>query len=40
VYVTNPPPPGFFNTALTLFIIGSALFQLWYARMLRRRGVL
>ena len=32
VYVTNPPPPGFFNLGLTLFIIGFALFLLWFAR--------
>jgi hypothetical protein len=40
VYLTNPPPDGFFNLPLTLFIIGFALFQLWFAHFMRRRGVL
>lgn len=40
VYLTNPPPEGFFSPPLTVFIIGSALFLLWYAHGARRRGVL
>ena len=40
VYLTNPPPDGFFNPLLTLLIIGFALFQLWFAHLMRRRGVL
>jgi len=40
VYVTNPPPDGFFNPPLTLFIIGFALFLLWFAHLMKRRGVL
>lgn len=40
VYITNPPPEGFFNLPLTLFIIGFALFQLWFANSMQRRGVL
>jgi hypothetical protein len=38
VYVTNPPPDGFFNLPLTLFIIGFALFLLWFAHSMKRRG--
>jgi hypothetical protein len=39
VYATNPAPPGFFNLPLTLLIIGSALFLLWFAWfMSRHRG--
>ncbi|MBB6091317.1 hypothetical protein HNQ60_000163 [Povalibacter uvarum] len=40
VYITNPPPEGFFNLPLTLFIVGFALFQLWFASSMQRRGVL
>lgn len=40
VYLTNPPPAGFFNLPLTSFIIGFALFLLWFARSMKRRGVL
>ena len=40
VYVTNPPPDGFFNLPLTLFIIGFAVFLFWFARFEKRRGVL
>ncbi len=40
VYFTNPPPEGFFNLPLTLFIIGFALFLLWFAHLMKRRGVL
>jgi hypothetical protein len=40
VYVTNPPPDGFFNLQLTLFIIGFALFLCWFAQLMKRRGVL
>ena len=39
VYFTNPPPEGFFNLPLTLFIIGFAAFLLWFAHSMRRRGV-
>ena len=40
VYVTNPPPAGFFNPALTAFIIGFALFLLWFAQAMKRRGII
>lgn len=40
VYLTNPPPPGFFSLPLTIFIIGFALFLLWFAQAMRRRQVL
>ena len=40
VYFTNPPPDGFFNLPLTLFIIGFALFLFWFALFIKRRGVL
>ena len=40
VYFTNPPPVGFFNLPLTLFIIGFALFLFWFAYFIERRGVL
>jgi hypothetical protein len=40
VYLTNPPPLGFFNLPLTLFIIGFALIQLWFAHSMKRRGVI
>lgn len=40
VYVTNPPPPGFFNPGLTGFIIGFAAFELWFAYRMRQRGIL
>jgi len=40
VYLTNPPPEGFFNLPLTLFIIGFALFLFWFARFMKRRAVL
>ncbi len=40
VYVTNPPPAGFFNLPLTVFIVGFAIFLLWFALMMKRRGVL
>lgn len=39
-YVTDPPPDGFFNLPLTLSIIGFALFLLWFAHLMKRRGVL
>ncbi|NOX41962.1 MAG: hypothetical protein GXP05_16130 [Alphaproteobacteria bacterium] len=40
VYFTNPPPEGFFSLPLTLFIIGFACFILWFAHIMKRRGVL
>ena len=40
VYFTNPPPEGFFSLPLTLFIIGFAAFLLWFAYLMRQRGVL
>ncbi|HEY5809141.1 MAG TPA: hypothetical protein VIT67_14300 [Povalibacter sp.] len=40
VYVTNPPPGGFFNLPLTIFIIGFAIFLLWFAHFSRRRDAL
>ncbi len=40
VYVTNRPPEGFFNLPLTIFIIGFAAFLLWFALLMRRRGVI
>jgi hypothetical protein len=40
VYVTNPPPDGFFNLSLTVFIIGVAVVQLWFARRMKQRVVL
>ena len=40
VYYTNPPPDGFFNLPLTLFIIGFATFLFWFAHAMKRRGVL
>ena len=40
VYITNPPPQGFFNPMLTGFIIGFALFQSWFATTMQRRAVL
>ena len=40
VYLTNPPPEGFFDLPLTVFIIGFALFLLWFAHSMKRRGVL
>ena len=40
VYVTNPPPEGFFNPGLTGFIIGFALFLFWFAGFCNRRGVI
>jgi hypothetical protein len=40
VYLAHPPPAGFFNPPLTLFIIGFALFLFWFAHVLKRRGVL
>ena len=40
VYWTNKPPEGFFNPPLTLFIIGFALFLLWFANHMKRRGLL
>ena len=40
VYFTNPPPEGFFSLPLTLFIIGFAAFQLWFAYFVKARGVL
>ena len=39
VYLIHPAPEGFFNPALTMFIIGFALFLLWYARGAARREV-
>lgn len=38
VYLTNPPPPGFLNPALQIFIIGFALFLLWFAVRMKRLG--
>ena len=38
VYFTNPPPAGFFNLRLQLFINGFALFLLWFAHFMKRRG--
>ena len=40
VYLSNPPPAGFFNLPLTLFIVAFALFLLWFAHAMKRRGVL
>jgi len=40
VYLTNPPPVGFFNLTLTLFIIGFALFLLWFAHFIKERDML
>ena len=40
VYFTNPPPTGFFSLPLTLFIIGFAAFLLWFAHLMKQRGVL
>lgn len=40
VYMTNPPPPGFFNSWLTGFIIGFASLSLWVGRRCRDRGVI
>ncbi len=37
VYFTNPPPDGFFNLPLQLFIIGFAVFLLWFAHLMKRR---
>lgn len=39
VYLTNPPPDGFFTLPLTLFIIGFAVFLFWFAYFMKRRGV-
>jgi hypothetical protein len=40
VYLTNPPPDGFFNPPLTVFILGFATFLVWFARRMQARGVL
>jgi len=40
VYITNPPPSGFFNLPLQLFIIGFAVFLLWFSDRMARRGIL
>ena len=40
VYVTNPPPPGFFNPGLTIFIIAFAAISLWFAQWAKKRGIL
>lgn len=40
VYLTNPPPEGFFSLPLTLFIIGFAIFLLGFAWLMKRRGLL
>lgn len=40
VYLTNPPPAGFFNPGLTAFIIGFALFLFWFAGFCKQRGIL
>ena len=40
VYVTNSPPDGFFNLPLQVFINGFAVFLLWFAHLMQRRGVL
>ena len=39
-YITNPPPEGFFNLPLTVFIIGFAMFLLWFANHMKQNGVL
>lgn len=38
-YLTNPPPEGFVNPGLVLFIIGFAGVLLWVAHLMRRRGL-
>ena len=40
VYVVHPPPAGFLDPPLTLFIIGFALFLFWFAHLMKRRDVL
>ena len=40
VYFTNPPPDGFFNVPLQLFINGFAIYLIWFAHSMKRRGVL
>jgi hypothetical protein len=40
VYFTNPPPPGFFNLGLQVFINGFALFLLWFGHSMKRRNVI
>lgn len=40
VYFTNPPPEGFFNPMLTGFIIGYAIFEVWFAHAMKRRGAI
>ena len=40
VSFTHPPPAGFFNLPLTLFIICFAVFLFWFAHLMKRRGVI
>jgi len=40
VYVTNPPPPGYFNPGLTIFIVAFAAISLWFAQWAKKRGIL
>lgn len=39
-YITNPPPEGFLNMPLVLFIIGCAVFLLWFSISMKRRAML
>lgn len=39
-YLTNPPPEGFFNLPLVVFIIGCAVFLLVFALSMKRRAIL
>jgi len=39
-YIPNPPPEGFLNLPLVLFIISSAVFLLWFAILMKRRTLL
>ena len=39
-YFTNPPPDGFLNMPLVVFIIVCAIFLLWFSISMKRRGVL
>ena len=39
-YITNPPPEGFLNLPLVVFIIASAVFLLFFSVSMKRRGVL
>jgi len=40
VYVTNPPPAGFFNAGLTAFIIGFAILLVWFSMAMKRSKVI